>query len=303
MGCFWTDTVGCYETCPLDPTEADLKGVWTQLSGGPPARNQASAVSINGQMYLFGGVQSHSFNDTWVYEPIGDKWTQLLPPTSPSARSQAGSAAINNKMYIFGGADSSGNCLSELWVYDPAENKWSQLTSCPLAVDSMACVTINNKLYIYGGWDGSAEHNSLWIYDPSSDGWSQGTSGPTSSSQTAVTINSKLYLFQSSDDLTTWCFDPLKNDWAQLAPMPTTVQKWSSMSCEVNSKMYVYGGPSTVTTGADKDLWCYNPAKDSWSVVAEGPVSSGDYAGCVIDGAWYLFGGDGLEANVLQKIT
>jgi len=68
---------------------------WTLLkpAGSPPAPRQKAAWaydSTNNVFLLFGGYNDSGldspappFNDTWIYDPVANQWTQVNPPQSP----------------------------------------------------------------------------------------------------------------------------------------------------------------------------------------------------------------------------
>jgi hypothetical protein len=91
-----------------------LSGVYTQLSSGPTARNGHSAVTIDGQMYIFGGNDSGGLNDLWRYDPSTDIWSQLT--SGATGRYGHSAVAIQDLMYLFGGY--GGSYLNDLWLVE-----------------------------------------------------------------------------------------------------------------------------------------------------------------------------------------
>ncbi len=68
---------------------------WTQLSptGGPPSAREAAGFAYDAAddiFLLYGGTPDNStfLNDTWVYDPEANTWTQLTPTVSPTSPTQ-----------------------------------------------------------------------------------------------------------------------------------------------------------------------------------------------------------------------
>jgi hypothetical protein len=67
---------------------------WTKLapSGTPPSARQYPGFSFDSTdnvFLLFGGQNTSILNDTWIYDPTANKWTQLTPVVSPPVPTQA----------------------------------------------------------------------------------------------------------------------------------------------------------------------------------------------------------------------
>jgi N-acetylneuraminic acid mutarotase len=94
-------------------------GLWESLSPSgtkPAARYLHSSVTINNQIYVFGGesYSGQSFYDLWVYDPTTNAWTQLSPSGGPpGARYDHSAAVIAGKMYVFGGRSSRYTAIND----------------------------------------------------------------------------------------------------------------------------------------------------------------------------------------------
>ena len=141
---------------------------WTEKDTLPStaARYYATAFSISGNIYLFGGVNDTAcLNDLWKYTPATDQWTQMT--SLPSAgREQCLSVVLNNEAYIIGGIPWSGPDLKEVWKYNASTDSWLQLANFPgvNAPFGGTAFTINGKGYIVPG-NGTTE---CWELDPGS---------------------------------------------------------------------------------------------------------------------------------------
>ncbi|MBM4053650.1 MAG: hypothetical protein FJ264_03030 [Planctomycetes bacterium] len=144
----------------------------------PKGLSGASAVALNGILYVMGGAStttSGGFIDEkelYRYDPASDTWTQLSPMNAN--RAFFGAAVINGKIYVCGGHGDAG-FLSSAEVYDPTANTWTTLASMNSARYDFGCVAINGKLVIFGGNDkveSPPYYDSVEIYDPELNQWS-----------------------------------------------------------------------------------------------------------------------------------
>jgi hypothetical protein len=74
-------------------------------SGTDAARLNHAGVGINGKVYCIGGCveQNHSaVSDVSVYDPVIDKWRQLMPLPFPLGSVSV--AALEGKIHVVGGA-------------------------------------------------------------------------------------------------------------------------------------------------------------------------------------------------------
>ena len=91
---------------------------WNTLESMPTSRSGLSAVSVEDQIYVFGGEYpfdeepKRTFNNTEIYHPTTDTWTSGTP--LPIARHGLAAAAINETIYVIGGGPEPGLTYSHL---------------------------------------------------------------------------------------------------------------------------------------------------------------------------------------------
>ena len=79
-------------------------------------RYQATAVAMNGLLYVIGGYNgSDPVHTAEVYDPTTNRWRTLTG--MPTRRWSPGAAAINGKLYAVGGDDGDTAWITE--VYTP----------------------------------------------------------------------------------------------------------------------------------------------------------------------------------------
>ncbi len=89
-------------------------------------RSLAGAASLNGKIYLVGGITdgdpyTATLGSTIIYDPTSDTWQ--LGASGSRNRSLALTVAPDNAIYAFGGEGGEGGLNSR---YDPVRNQWDQ---------------------------------------------------------------------------------------------------------------------------------------------------------------------------------
>jgi N-acetylneuraminic acid mutarotase len=186
----------------------------------------------------------------------------------PGTRYAAVEWELNGKLYLFGGRGKIGNPitqadLNDLWEFDPATNIWTWLkgyngttipnsegsygtigvassTNLPPGRDGAMKWTLNNKLYLMGGY-ASGIRNDLWEYDPSTNNWTW-IKGANTTNQVG--------------NYGTFGVEAATN-------VPGA--RYSSASCVVNGKFYLFGGNDGNGSAVFNDLWSYNPVTNNWT--------------------------------------
>ncbi len=183
---------------------------WSAIATMPSGmeRQYASAFSMNGNGYIFGGINCSGllFNDLWEYNSTTNVWTQKT--TMPAVeRYGCVSFVINNIAYIVGGKTLTNNGISDVWAYDIFLNSWTQKTSMPTNGMWRGVSYQYNGLGIVGlGLNGLNKYNKLFYeYNPVTDSWNTIASlshgGRTYAGYSQ--INQYGYLFGGIDSLNT----------------------------------------------------------------------------------------------------
>ncbi|KDO30860.1 hypothetical protein SPRG_04762 [Saprolegnia parasitica CBS 223.65] len=156
---------------------------------GPSNRSEATAITFNDRMYLFGGIEydttstsrghSRCFNDIWTFDYTTKVWTQLPLPAKhakhvPSPRFSHAASTITvdgvTSMVIFGGRqltkDDGWALLDDIWLFSFETHAWTQVHSTPAfkrAYTTM--VTVDNDMWLFGGYFKSDYSTNGYVYD------------------------------------------------------------------------------------------------------------------------------------------
>ncbi len=150
---------------------------WTELHPvhHPTARagHTLAFDSVHGEVVLFGGDMTNSFdmtgpylNDTWVWD--GVDWEIKSPTDSPSARFRQAMAydASRGKVVLFGGHGMDGP-LADTWEWDGLD--WTQIATVHQPDNrrghGMTYDSRRKKVVLYGGELGYEYSSETWEYD------------------------------------------------------------------------------------------------------------------------------------------
>jgi N-acetylneuraminic acid mutarotase len=267
-------------------------GVWTYKAPIPIARQYASVVQLNGQIYAIGGYCSTNdpvkLNSVEVYDPVSNSWTPKAPKPHPGHGFSAG--VINGLIYVAGSPDQQNGSLD---VYDPTNDSWTSKTPPPMPCFAAGHAVVGGKLYLIGGDAYGWQRNYTQVYDPVTDSWQIGVSAPNLGPTACCVYNGQIYAVNWSYNNQRGTgmvsvYDPATDAWTGKTPMPTVTQ----VSCleVVNGLMYAVGGWSQ-DFGVTNLVGVYNPDADTWTngpALLE-PVNA--MGTCVLNGVLYAVGG------------
>lgn len=203
-------------------------------------RQHCSTFVINGNGYLFGGVDGNGYlNQLWSYEPAMDQWTQRTSLPDVGRMSCVG-FSINNIGYIATGRYGPDTAITnELWSYDAVLDEWAQHASLPGRRRLLgAAFAIGGFGYVETGQDSLAQGMSeSWRYDPVGDSWSATSSFPGTPRFGAtglsaegnlgiVACGTQTYSSPYLDDV--WIYEPLGDFWSTIAAFPGGSRKGAS---------------------------------------------------------------------------
>jgi N-acetylneuraminic acid mutarotase len=249
---------------------------WTIGKNMSTARNELTAVELNGKIYAMGGediAAGGSQKDTVeVYDIAKDKWIVGSVAPMPIPLDHTASAVYNGKIYVVGGFLKDKVPTDKVFIYDPSKNVWQEVKPLPSPIGAALNVQfINGILYIVGGLNASD-----------------------------LPVN------------TNYAYDPKTNNWTIKAPMPTA--RHHLQTAVVGGKLYAIGGRILGDGVRSEDLASsasnfdrnemYDPQTDTWTTRQHMLIKrSGFAASNSSDGNIYVFGGQGLigDLNIVEK--
>ncbi len=152
----------------LDPTAATP--AWEPLASLPAPINSGKAVTINGKIYVPGGVTPAVEIDRgqFVYDIAANTWSRLaVPPVAVHAYSLAADPA--NKLYYMTGGSDLVDGVANAQVYNTQTNQWTALPPMNTARFAHESALVGGKLYVVGGSGGGVNGE---VFDFTKQSWS-----------------------------------------------------------------------------------------------------------------------------------
>jgi N-acetylneuraminic acid mutarotase len=146
----------------------------------PQGRAQASAVCIDGDLYVIGGLTDGADFNTAMpsvirLTPGEQQWRDRAPLPKPIGLSSI--IALGNRIYLFGGMGPVGGTLADsddALCYEPENNRWIHLAPLPFARRGAAIVAIDDRhILLIGGCHNIADKpqmlSDVLLYDTRTD--------------------------------------------------------------------------------------------------------------------------------------
>jgi hypothetical protein len=285
----------------------------------PSPRFNAAIADIEGdRLLLFGGRNNAGdrLDDTWVFDVVGNTWTELMPPVSPSIRDAHEMAYLgDDTVMLFGGNDQQGSTapgFGDTWLFDTVAETWSQLVvPGPPARFQHMMVSIGTSALLFGGRSGGSEVADTWIFDGALQTWTNtnATGAPPPRITAALAWNGTntvtLYggFFQNSPLADTRNYSIVANSWgppnAGGAPGARGVLEGEYLAA---GQMVVFSGKlDTCCDDPDPGTFAYDPVANSWVNLAPPaePPPRYNYSMSAVEGRnkAILFGGQTLNGG------
>jgi N-acetylneuraminic acid mutarotase len=143
------------------------------------------ALGLDGNIYVFGGINGTESKTTFIYHPDTNTWA--LGANMPVAREGAQAVTLpDGRIAVLGGGTgcsgsnlcTSGTVYNRVDVYTPSTNTWGTLAPMQSPRYRFAAVLYNGQIVAIGGSNGSTAIANVEAYDPTSNTWSTMTSLP-----------------------------------------------------------------------------------------------------------------------------
>lgn len=257
---------------------------WTQVTPSvyspiPPARyDEAVATDPSGGLLLFGGKSGDILqNETWVWDPVTQMWTDKTDPdgNNPPARAVASMVYDpgSGNVLLFGGFSTKQywyspyeNPLGDTWLWDGTS--WRDVTGevygpSPRAGAAMSYDPKSGKIYLFGGEDSNGDFlNDLWAWDGKERKWTlvaENVGDLTGRAEAFFTEgpDGNLLLFggkYSLNDL--WKYDSVSDLWEEIIPpSPSNRSNAAIATNEQDGTVLLFGGDGIGEPYGDTWVW------------------------------------------------
>ena len=286
---------------------------WTQKTDMPVARAGHSSCTLDGKIYVMGGVSTifgSSLKSLVVYDPILDTWTSKA--NMITARANFPSCVVNGKIYAIGGAKSLFyDAIGTIEEYDPVSDTWIHKTDMPRARMGHTASLVDGKIYIIGGAIGHYTcYPEVDVYDTLTKTWTTVSDFPTPRMNlTAVVLNGKIYTMggmlglQEGEIGKTIVeeYNPATNTWTRKADMIKRRKYFSA--CVLDGKIYVFGGAQNYCNGVLSSVEEYDPATDKWREITFMPSILVLHSVAQVNGRIYISGGSSVDCATNTDLT
>ncbi|KAE9404389.1 galactose oxidase [Gymnopus androsaceus JB14] len=127
------------------------------ISPGKPAQ-QAGHVCINykDHIVIFGGAdRQYHYNDTWSFDLITRKWSELIcAGCIPAPREGHAAALVDDDMYVLSGRGANGKDLNDLAAFKLSNQQWytfPYIGPAPSARAGHAMASFGARVFVLGG--------------------------------------------------------------------------------------------------------------------------------------------------------
>ncbi|WP_394620301.1 Kelch repeat-containing protein [Lentzea sp. JNUCC 0626] len=234
---------------------------WRRAAPLPVPMNHPNAVAVGGRIYVLGGLSGgaswQALADSFVYNPVTDRWTKLPPMPKGFERGSAAMGVLGTRIYLAGGMRTLTpgpgglqDTIADVHTYDVVTRRWATLPSLPEARDHVGGAIVGGTFYVVGGRDRGQVNVRDTVYAYSRGKWTERAPMPTPRGGIAsAVVGSKIYTFGGEGKVVdgvntvfseTEAYDTRANRWEVLAPMP--IPRHGTAAIGVADTIYIPGG-------------------------------------------------------------
>lgn len=275
---------------PLDPGVTLRPPPWNEAASMSMPRQEASAVALNGKVYVMGGYNGSSIlSSVEIYDPATDTWSP--GPTMPGPVLRARAHVIQGKIYVVRPAQ-------DMFIFDPAMNMWSTGPSTPFGDPaSGSCALLDEWFAVISPDGANTGQLRVFLYTVTDNEWRYGV--PVSESDrrwfSVACIDTDMYVmggyrqyFSEKVSSTVRKYDAVAGTWEFGPSLPDA--RYSTQSVTLNGQIVTMGG--TDGTRDLRDVTALSSGAGAWQELASMLRPRDDFAAVVLDGKIYVLGGN-----------
>ena len=321
----------------MNPPPAPSPITWDKVATGPIAREEANGATVDGKIYLFGGLYGSSYLATVrvdVYDPATDTWSARRP--MPQALTHAATVVDGTAVWFIAGylGNHPGPGTRSVWRYDTVADTWTPGPAFPVAVGAGGAALAGRTIHYFGGKNETRTEESTAHYaldlDDLTAGWTGRTPMPGPGRDHFSTAAAGGYIYAiggrvgpdeaGTNQAQVDRYDPATDSWTRLGDLPGTISNTAATTFVFDGRIFMLGGETSHNAASD-DVWSFDPSNEAWLVhtalpekrragvagVAGGTIvfTSGWYGGVQSATTWVGTLGDvlGTTGSALQPET
>ncbi len=161
-------------------------GFWVPGADMPGPRAWHQMVSVDGKLYVIGGIGSHA-ERVFEFDPVSGEW-RTLRGTFPQTRSAFAVAVQGGEIFVIGGRLTNGAATERVDVFKPSTETWRQVASLPAPRAGAGAALFGGRIHVVGGEQLSPPRTFDDHYVLASDGRSWEKSEPLSTPRHGVAV-------------------------------------------------------------------------------------------------------------------
>jgi hypothetical protein len=287
--CLW----GCDTSSILSIFMMDQKDMatdqWWHTGPKLPAPRQAAAVAtMDGKLYLIGGLDASGAPLASVLALDGGKWSEA--PALPEPLYAANVAAVDKRLFVLGGLSGGDVAVGHTWVFDGTA--WT--ARMPLSAERGAAMTaaVDTTIEVAGGLRNGSAVDDFAAYDTVADAWSPRPSLPEARSYGAAAVVAGVFYAlggreapdRPSDRPSDRIDGFAQGGWTTIGTMPTARANFAAVT--VKDGFIVAGGEGELS-----QVERYTPELARWSILAPMPTPRHALGGALLEGEAHFPGG------------
>lgn len=279
------------------PIAAEGDG-WEELPPLPVRRARFGAASMDGQIYVVGGLTAEGPSDRLdVYEIESGTWMEAAARPLAAANVQA--TLIDETVLVPGGCDADGQPTATVHRYLPEDDTWNDVAPLPEPLCAYALTTFEDQAYLFGGWNGRTYRAVAYRYDVEADMWTELASpGEARGFGGAAALGDRvLYVggYDGDERATCEVYVPETQRWEVCASL---LQPRGGLGLTaLGGQLFAVGGGWESYLGFNER---YNIKEDTWSVIGTPLVGEWRNLG-VVSWETTLYAVGGWSADYLNR--
>ena len=292
-------------------------GVWAQVDATTPwqtittsdgstatARHEATAVSVDGKLYLMGGRGDRPVE---VYDPAANSWRVI--GSAPIELHHFQPVAVGQNIYAiaaFTCCYPNEPSIADIYVFDTTTEQWSTQGSMPSSRvrGAAAAVLWQEHIYVVGGnTSGHSGGAVAWLdrYNPETNTWEVLSDAPDARDHfAAVVVDGQLVAAggraTSQPDsfantiAATNVYDFSTGAWRVGADIPT--QRAGAVAAGAGNELIIAGGEASGRSAAFATTEAYDVNLDQWRTLQPLAVARHSGGAAVVGTTWHVIAGN-----------
>ena len=263
----------------FSPTE----GKWTKLSEMSTTREEHSAASVEGSLFVLGGTSGFTtyLDSVEVYHPSANAW--FSASRMPHQCYSFTAVALHGQIFVMGGVSANEGQTRRVFRYCPSEDVWLEVAQMHTVRAGACSVALSNRIYVLCGTNEHGEFlSSAERFNPEVNEWDILTPMQIERSLACAVVHDGRILIvggSNSDGSLASCeiYNPQSDEWGVFAALNKS--RKAAAIARVEGEVYVFGGDGGPNFNPTDSVECYDERRNEWRIVGPMPIKLA-YSSC-----------------------